>query len=313
MRASLHETVVASLRELPVPVFFAGVNTSMSRLTVHVHAGCDIAALKAQVASAVQKAGEPVEVTVRAHRLGQLAFPRSLEQWLAHFKVGQLVLHDPTMIISHARRLLAAAKSCRAALGDAITGSFFDPDRRTLFVLARKEAAALQPRVASLVAGACGDTGSRVHATGVSSIRVQVVEELPQRRLIPVDAKSASPLRRIGRVLRRWLAPAALALAMSGASAAASTGPVGLEPPSGNASITAQAEFGVLTGLSVFSEALRHDAFAATTLQWFFGETSQSQTAQPIQLAQAKKKIDNCVDVQGKPTGADCAPFPTGS
>jgi hypothetical protein len=316
MRASFHETVAATLRELPAPVFFAGFNARMSRLTVHVHAGCDIAGLRAQVASAVQKAGEPVEVTVCAHRLGQLAFPRSLERWLSLFKVGQTVLHDPTMIISHARSLLAAAKSCRAALGSALAGSFFDPDRRTLFVLVRGDAAALQPRVATLVASAFDGPGASIaRISGASSIRVQVVEELPQRRLIPVDAKSSSPMRRIGRTLWRWLVPASLALAVSGAPAAANTGPVGLEARSANVSIAAQTQFGVLKGLSAFSEASRHDAFADATLQWFFSETSEGQAARGISVAQAKKKkIDGCVDIQGKPTGADCAPpFPMGS
>jgi hypothetical protein len=309
MRGSLHETVAATLRGLPAPVFFAGVNTSMSRLTVHVHAGCDVAALKAQVASAVQKAGETLEVTVRAHRLGQLAFPRSLEQWLAHFKVGERVLHDPTMIVSHARRLLAAAKSCRTALGNDIAGSFFDSDRRTLFVLARKGCAPmLQPGVAAIVAGAYAP-GLGV---GSSPVNVQVVEDLPRRGLVPVDARSASLLRRIARTVRRWLAPAAVALAISGAPAAASINPVQVGPAAVSARVAgapSHSEFGVLSGLSVLTEGQRYDAFAATTLKWFFGGTGQGAA---IHLAQSKK-LDECFDSKGKPVSADCVPFYTGS
>jgi hypothetical protein len=313
MRASLHETIAATLRELPVPVFFAGVNTSMSRLTVHVHAGCDTAALKAQVASAVQKAGEPLEVTVCAHRLSQLAFPRSLERWLSRFGDGY-AMHDPTMIVSRAKRLLAVVKSCRAALGNAITGSFYDAEGRTLLLLARKgidgrALSALQLQAAGIAreAASLADNSSLAPPT----VNVQVVTSLPRRRLVPVERGSAWLLRRAASALRRWLAPAAVVLAMSSVPAAASlqTGPHAA--PGASTSTRASVDFGILPGLTPFADTGRYDPFAAVTLEWFFGGAGQAAVGSSIVVAEGKSEV--CKDTKGKNTGADCVPFYTGS
>jgi hypothetical protein len=292
MRVSLEETVTAVLRDLSVPVFFAGIDASKKRLTLHAPAGCDVGAISAQVESALEKAGTPLQVSVHAHRLGQLAFPRSIEQWLARFSGGNVVLHDPTLVVSHARRLVAAGAACRAALGKVVTGTFFDPIRRTFLVLTRKghESAALQPQVAVIVARAY-DSGA-VSAKTPSSLNVQVVQELPRRDVVPIDAKSASRLRRAARIIRRWLAPTAVLLAMSSVPAAASREPVQVgSPPALSTSLDAvgsqahKAEFGVLSGLSVFTEGQAHDTFASMTLEWFFGNAAQTAGA-GVQLAQ---------------------------
>src|SRR4029077_13415172 len=92
------------LGELGTPVFLAGFNSRRSRLTVHVPAGYDLAALRAQAKRAADQAGEAIAISVHAHRLHKLAYPRSLEHWLARFDVDQVV-YDPTMIVSRARGL----------------------------------------------------------------------------------------------------------------------------------------------------------------------------------------------------------------
>jgi hypothetical protein len=319
MQTALQGTVAVALHGLAAPVFFAAFDPGRSRLTLHVHAGCNVAAIKAHVSSAMEKAREPIEVTVTAHSLRQLAFPRSLEQWLSRFAGGH-ALYDPTMIVSHAQRLLAAAKSCRTALGRAIRGSFFDPERRTLLLLAREGAdgrvpPALQSRVAAIANEACqGASAAGKSLPAAANINVQVVAELPRRRLVPVEATSAWLPRNMASTVRRWLAPAAVVLAMSGAPAAASVDPGQYGSPATSASTRASADFGILPGLTAFAEASRHDIFAAMTLEWFFGGAgSQAADGSSIQIAQSKKKLDACFDIKGKPTGADCVPFYTGS
>src|SRR5262249_23679371 len=235
------------------------------------------------------KAGEPLEVTVHAHRLSQLAFPRSLERWLSRFGDGY-PMHDPTMIVSRAQKLLAVVKSCRAALGNAIRGSFFDPEGRALLLLARKGVegtalSALQSQVAVIAREPASVSDSSSLAP--SNLNVQVVANLPRRRLVPVEQGSAWLLRRATSALRRLLAPAAVVLAMNSVPAAASlhTGPHGA--PGTNTSTRALVDFGILPGLTPFAGTGRHDPFAAVTLEWFFGGAGQAAVGSSIVLAQA--------------------------
>jgi hypothetical protein len=104
-------------------------------------AGHDVPELRAQARRAVEKLGEPIHVSVCAHRFSMLPHPRSLEHWLRRFESDEII-YDPTLVVSRGRSLLLTTKSCWSAFGDAICGLFFDPDRRTLFVLKRGRAAA---------------------------------------------------------------------------------------------------------------------------------------------------------------------------
>jgi len=215
------------------------------------------------------------------------------------------------MIVARARRLLEVAQSCRTALGSAISGSFFDPERRMLLLLAREGVeggvpSSLQSRVAAIASEVCRG----ISATGNSLAAVQVVADLPRRRLVPMEARSAWLPRSMASTVRRWLAPAAVVLAVSGAPAAASVNQYG--PTAASAGTRTSADFGVLSGLAAFADGSRHDAFAAMTLEWFFGGAGRVAVGSGIQLAQGKK-LDHCYDIKGKPTGADCVPFYTGS
>ena len=281
------------------PVFLAGFDPGGSRLTLHVPAGCDVDELKAQANRAMDKAGEKIRISVRAHRLRQLAFPRSLEHWLNRFDVDA-VIHDPTMIVARARGLVLAAKSCRSAIGDVIKGIFFDPDRRTLFVLHRIKSdaatvAALQLRVATIVNEAWNRSAG--HGTdNQTQINVQVVADLPRRKIVPVDALSASLAGRIGRAIGRWRAPGAVALAMATVAvpAAAHTdagqqGHRSIRAETIGTGVRASGEFGVLFGLSVFGDGQQRwesDAFASAGLGLYFGDVSYAGSNKTIRLAQ---------------------------
>jgi hypothetical protein len=276
----------ATLSELSAPVFLAGFDARRVELTVHVCARNDIAELRAQVQRAADKAEGSIRVSVRAHRLRKLAHPRSLEHWLRRFEVDQII-YDPTMVVSRARGLLLAAKSCRLALGHAIEGLFFDPDRRTLLVLGGKANAAAKSTLTLQVRAIIEEAWDRAmaqsgrDANDRSCTNVRVVAELPHRKIIPIDAKSASLARTATRAARRWFAPVALALAMAGVAvpATAKVDPVhvGRQAISTQSTTTmslADSKFGILRGLSVFTDGVRQelDAFAAAGLQQYFDD-----------------------------------------
>jgi hypothetical protein len=261
---------------------------------LHVPAGADVDALKSAAERAIGKFQQPIGISIRAHNLRQIAFPTSLEHWLKRFEVGD-VMHDPTLIVARARKLLIAAKSCRAELGKAVNGLFFDPDRRTLFVLLRGGSdagttAALRARVAAIL----HETWDRPEARGEQGgpdqlhVDVQVVTDLPARKLVAVDAKSASLTRRIGRALRRLLAPGAVAIAVTAVAVPAAARTDAGRPGHGDAGVTGMnvrpaGEFGVLFGLAVFADGQRQaetDAFASSGLQRYFGELRLAQQTQ---------------------------------
>jgi hypothetical protein len=274
------------LAEINTPIFLAGYNRQQSQLMLHVSEGRDVASLEAAAKRALDKAKAPIRISVRAHRLRKLAHPRSLEHWLQSFGADEIV-YDPTMVMSRAKALLLAAKSCRSELGTAIAGLFFDPDRRTLFVLdsGKNDAVALAVRVRSIIAEA-----------GSGTSNVQVVSALPHRELIPIDAKSASFARGMQRAVRRWFAPIAVALALVGigvAPAAANVDPnyTGrMHAQTAAMKVPTQHKFGMLGALSVFGDnpvASEIDAFAAAGLQRYFGEGNQ---VKGIRVAQNQKE-----------------------
>jgi hypothetical protein len=216
-------TTPSVLAKPPTPVFLAGYN-SEGELTLHVCSGRNARAVELVRAWAKSQAGPSVPVSVRAHQLKKLAHPRSLEHWLDQLDIRD-VLHDPTMIVSRARGLLLIAKSCRSVLGKLIEGSFFDPARRTLFVLARSTfdnmvMSSLRLRIAEIVQEAWNRSKTQFERGSSDSffINVSVVDRLPGRKLIPVDYKSASLVRRMARTVRRWLALTTMALAMGAAA-----------------------------------------------------------------------------------------------
>jgi hypothetical protein len=256
----------AVLGEIKTPIFLGELDSQQSHLTLHVSHGADVASLQAAANRAVAKLETSIKVSVRAHRLQKLADPRSVEHWVSQFATGEII-YDPTMVMARARGLLAAIKTCRSAFGNAIRGSYFDPARRTLFVLDDGKTISatsnLAPRVrATIEQGwdqAMMQIGHKERDRYWTSI--QVVGDLPHRELIPVDAKSASLARGVRRAIRRWFAPLAFALALTGIAVPASAD-VG-------------SQFGILRALSVFGDNAvpnKLDLFAFAGLQQYFGE-----------------------------------------
>lgn len=276
-------------------IFAASGDTGGSRLTLHAAAGSDIEQLRACIRSALSETSAKLRVSVRIHRLHRLAFPRSLEHWLRPFSEG--ILYDPTMAVTRARELLGSAQSCRAALGRAVDGIFCDPTSRNILVLARGgNLADLQSRIASAAVASNGWKGS-----------IRVVSVLPRQNLVPVDAKSAGRLARLGRFIRRWRTPGAVALAISAASAipaSAHTNATRLDLDRTTLSMNApvESEYGVLSKLSVFADGARLDetqAFVTFGLQMYFGEK--------VQIAQVKRQRAQARCEYGRLPNGRCA------
>ncbi len=298
MQANIRGTLIS----IAAPVFLADIDHARARLRLHVRQGVDTAHVRARAQAALDEAGQPVEVVVRAHHLGHLAYPRSLEHWLGRFQLGEVV-HDPTMIVARARALLAAAKACRDAMGPQALGVFFDPGRRTLFVQIRTSKSGPVPSTrewARRIVDEAWAVDADIATTSVSSMTVQVVGKLPKGDLVPVDARSASIMRRLGNGVRRWLAPIALVLAATAAGPVAAKVDGRLSPAAGPRATTS---LGILSGLSVFGDGQRQhgpDIFVSSALNSFFG----TARGQGVKVAQSTIRRADIPDV----TTADSNP-----
>lgn len=307
------------LGEVKTPIFLAGFDGRQSQLTLHVSEGRDVVAMKAAAERAAMTCGEPIKIAVCTHRLRNLAQPRSLEHWLRKFDVDEII-HDPTMVISRARALLATAKSLRAKLGSEIAGLFVDPQRRVIFAVTRSKSdpsalTALNLRLRTIMQEAWCQA---VPAGEQPICSVQAVDALPNRELVPIDANSASMARGLRRAIRRWFAPLAVALALAGIAvpAAANVDPLqNLGQPS-NKQITATKaagnhKFGILGALSVFGDNVAPrglDVFASAGLQQYFGDAGRG--AKGVQVADGQERGEATVhhrrlkkleEIPGKP------------
>lgn len=272
-------------------VFLADLDGS--RLRLHVRNDADVAAARDQAGAALVAAGLKLEIDVRAHSVREMAFPRSIEHWLGKFAAGSPV-YDPTMVAQRARVLVRTAQACRAEFGRMLTGVFFDPASRTLVIEVQRSTAAdelrrCQQRALQLIAA---DRAS--DTSDAWPIAVRVVPKPAPRRLVAVDAASASIGRRLSRMIRVALAPGAMVLAVSAMAfpAAAKTTAAPTIATSGSALAPASSigTYGILSGLSVFADgqtpATASD-FVASGLSRFFGDDAQPKAAVPvIQLAQ---------------------------
>ena len=273
---SVNEDFLRDLLGLGTPVFLAGLDRGGSRLVCHVPAGHDLSGFK-ELARRFREAKELPEVAVKAHKLKKLAFPRSLEHWLKRFDVEEII-HDPTMIVERGRLLILAAKACRAAFGHAVLQVTFEPATRTMFVRVKdvKDALELQNRVSATVTGVFRGEGPAAN-TGDWCATVRTVSQLPIRPLIPVDSKSATTWRNLPDLIRKWrLSGLALAISLVSLPAAAHTdNAYGNMPSERQISATAPADFGVLLGLSVFSDgttSIVASRFISSGLDLYFAE-----------------------------------------
>jgi hypothetical protein len=290
-----------ALRGMPAGIFLASMDASATRLTLHGKVGLDVDATRIEAQRALVDAGVGLNVYVKLYCVRDLAFPKSIEHLLASFP--DKTIYDPTMIVSHARSLLAAAMACRVELGKGVRGIYFNPIQRTLFLSIRsvgdpKVARDLEQRATRIIGAASGTDsfGATPAVQPTWALRVLVGRALKDRDLVAVDAASVQSLWRIRNVFRSRLLPSAVAVVLASlalpASAArneAQRNPAiaqGIAMPSTIDQVLA--EFGVLTGLSIFAQEPMPSGsndFAIRGMQSFFGEPSALET----QMAQRWK------------------------
>jgi hypothetical protein len=241
-------------------------------LVLHVPAGHDVSALVSGTAQILKGKGLP-KLVVKTHGLRRLAFPRSLESWLKRLDVEEII-HDPTKIVRRGRLLISAAKACRARFGQAISQIMFDPATRAVFVRVRKahNALKLQGPIAQAIEGSIRAEGSSMDWCA----NVRVVGQLPTRPLIPVDSSSARPWRNVPDLVRKLGLSAIAAVSVASFPAVAhSSGALDAASPEKGVRAPVSTDYGLLFGLSVFSDGQLPSvtsAFTSSGLDLYFAE-----------------------------------------
>lgn len=289
MTSELFTRLNEAIASLSVGVFAATVDSKQSCLTLHVRAGGNMAYASSQAREALRLAGAEIDVRVLSHTLRSVASPRSIEQWLKVFASGS-VIFDPTLVAQRAQSLLDAAKACRREFGKLVTGVYFHPDQRVMYVVMPS---------ATDAAGALDHQQRLLGLIGAGAARlpfaVRVTSKVPRGNLTPVDAASAPLFGRLMRFIRRGTVPGAIALAVSSLAlpAAANTPQPGRT--SFDAAVAAKSSandrYGVLWSLSVFSDGQSlsaNGAFAAKGLENFFGDSQLSDNP-IVRLAQTRR------------------------
>jgi hypothetical protein len=156
------------------------------------------------------------DAKVRFHSPASLTSPRSLERLVRRFACDEIV-YDPTQSMTRAKALVDGGASVRTTLGQRVSGLFYAPRQRTLYVALNSQALAIgdKVKVAEL---------ATIERSVVQSMRdafadkiaecpaVRVGFGIPRTELVPVDQQSAggwaSSMR--SRVSRFWK-PAAIA------------------------------------------------------------------------------------------------------
>lgn len=168
---------------------------------------------------------------MRFHTASSLSAPKSLEQLVKQFS-GDDVVYDPTGSISRARALVSAGATVRTSLGTKLSGLFYAPRLRTLYValnansigIAQKVKVGELAGIERQIVSAFGEA----FATRLSDCpAVRVGFGVPGVELVPVDQRSVVGLvARTVRALGRYWKPIAVATLFGfGANAAAAKEP----------------------------------------------------------------------------------------
>lgn len=219
-----------ALQSIQAPVIAAVWQSEKSTLSVHVGECANRSKVKSEVLAALAAAGAS-RVRMHFHTARDLNAPRSMERLVHRFGAGEVVF-DPTGAISRAQALVAASHTTRSSLGATLSGIFFAPRSRTLYVsLDRKnlmdgdkvkvgELVAIEQRVIEALGSAFANRLSECPA-------VRVGFGLPQAQLVPVDHRSIVgwAARTLGSARRYWKPIAIAALFGFGAQAAAAKEP----------------------------------------------------------------------------------------
>jgi hypothetical protein len=286
---------------LPAGVFLADLDGA--RLRLHVRNDVDVAKARVDAGVALEDAALKLKVEVLSHSVSDLAFPKSIEHWLRKFAAGSTI-YDPTMVSQRARVLVTAAKACRAEFGKTLTAVFFDPGSRAVVLEVHPKTGSetvrrYQQRAVEIIsaAGAGADWNDLADAAGVWPITVRVVPKPAPRKLVAIDAASASIGRRLSRMFRVALAPGAMAIAVSAVAypATAKTTPASpaMTAPAGFTESNSVGTYGILSGLSVFSDGQLPSAagdFMATGLDSYFGSDTNAKSGIVIRVAQTVRR-----------------------
>ena len=202
-----------SLQMVAAPVFAATLTNSPkgSELTVHVSAVSGRRQVEASIKAAVGASAK-----VRFHSPASLTAPRSLERLVRKFKCDEII-YDPTQAMSRAKALVDGASAVRASLGSKLSGLFYAPRLRTLYVAlsSQKLAIADKVKIAEL---------AEIERSILASLRAAFVGQMadcpavrvgfgiPRTELVPVDQMSVSSFgRRAMQAIRQYWKPAAIA------------------------------------------------------------------------------------------------------
>ncbi|MBX3501462.1 MAG: hypothetical protein KF889_18635 [Alphaproteobacteria bacterium] len=301
---------------LPAGAFVASLDESLNCLTLHVRAGIDMEAARRDARRALSLAGVETAVQVQSHTLRSVASPRSIEHWLKMFATGTVVF-DPTLVAQRAQALLDAARACRRELGKRVTGVYFHPGQRVMYVVipsATDQAGALECQRRLL--GSIGKGGP---------FALRVTSKVPRGDLTAVDSASAPLHRRLAHFIRRAMVPGAVAVALASLAvpAAANTAHRASSPLDVAVGATKNGptdRYGMLRGLSVFSDGQSlsgNGTFATAGLASFFGEESKPSANPIIRLAQVRRPTviirdadPNSPDTAGDVTGAGAGDGP---
>ncbi|MEQ1755687.1 MAG: hypothetical protein ABL973_16320 [Micropepsaceae bacterium] len=169
---------------------------------------------------------------VRFHSPASLTAPRSLERLVRRFKCDEII-YDPTQAMSRAKALVDGGAAVRASLGAKLTGLFYAPRLRTLYVAlnSRQLAVGDKLRVSELTAieqNILQSLRSAFAGQMADCPAVRVGFGIPRTELVPVDQRSVGGWSAaVLRSIKRHWKPAAIAtvLGFGAATTAAAQDP----------------------------------------------------------------------------------------
>lgn len=235
------ETAAEKLRLVAAPVFAATWSDTSKGgvLTVHVSSVPQRKVVVAAIVSAVGAAAK-----VRFHTPAELTAPRSLERLVKRFKCDEII-YDPTQSMSRAKALVDGGVAVRASLGEKLSGLFYAPRLRTLYVALNSAKLAVGDRVrvgelAEIERSILSALTLAFRGQAADCPAVRVGFGVPRTELVPVDQRSVSGFgMRVVRAVKRYWKPAAIAALMGfGVSTAAAKDPAVSEP---NLKVTGEA------------------------------------------------------------------------
>lgn len=230
--------IADALRAIPGPIFAATMREGHGPASVCVHAARDGSsrALTLRIKSALAPLVAN-RLSIRLHRPSKLLRAQSVEAFVATLS-GERIVYDPTSSFLGADQLLETAKALRARLSRQVSGVYYAPLSRTVYIAldrmqvdgANAISLGSLARIESLVAEVLR-TSYVNGSAGAPQFRVGF--GLPDTRLVPIDRLSEQGFRaRTTAALRRLWKPVTLAalVGLGGAQAAAASEPAVSEP-----------------------------------------------------------------------------------